>query len=62
MQQDFGILVGITVFGFFILFWLLVFTKQDIRFLNDDVKRLTKTIDKIESNVCDMKHKINRMD
>lgn len=57
MQSDLHVLIGTTVIGFFIIFWLVMFTKQDIKFLNKDIERLQKTCYSIERDLTVLKYK-----
>lgn len=61
MEDALHILIGIVVIGFFILFWLLMFTRQDLKFMSQDQKRTEKTIDKIEDIVDRINFK-NKLD
>ena len=61
MQETIGILIGIVIIGFFVLFWICLFTKQDIKFMNKDISRLEKSIersiDKLQKDIIEIRYK-----
>lgn len=57
MEEAIGVLIGIVIIGFLILFWTCMFTKQDIKFMNNDVSRLEKTIDRLQDDIREIRYK-----
>ena len=57
MQEALGVLIGIVMIGFFILFWTCMFTKQDIKFMHNDIHRIEKNINRLDADVRDIKYK-----
>jgi hypothetical protein len=57
MEDMLGILCLIVISGFFLTFFMLIFMRQDIKFLKNDIQRLQKMIERQQSDLIEIRYK-----